>query len=78
MPHRGRLSSGPGNFTHVLHERPLLMPVAVMVGLLFIRYDPRRHGLVGEGIGCKARKTLLLSLLRFAPVRFCKQLICLA
>ena len=50
----------------------------VPVGLPFIRDDPCRHGLAGKGIGCKAGKTLSSSLLRFAPVRLYKQLICLA
>ena len=39
---------------YVLRESPLVMPVPVMVGLLFIRYDPCRHGLVEEDIDSKA------------------------
>ena len=48
MPHRGKLTSGPVNLKHLLHEFPILMSVALMVGLLFIRAAPCHDGL-GEG-----------------------------
>jgi hypothetical protein len=40
-------------FRHVLHGRQLLMLVAVIVGLLFIRYHTSGHGLVEEDIDSK-------------------------